>query len=602
VTQENADAPKPRARRRPDGTSFVRDVRGFAIKALRVVYRRQDRLVRLLGSSVEGRARLVEAMLQRSANEAISYWLQLVVAIGIATLGLVVGSTAVIIAAMLVAPLMGPIIALAMGLATGSPFLVLRASGRILLSVGVAIGGAAIIAVLLPFHELNSEIAARTAPTVLDLLTAGFCALAGVYASLRPGSDTAATAAGTSIGISLVPPLCASGYGLGTSMFPVAAGAALLFLTNLVAIIFVGTISFLLAGFNRVGTARLERNQLANRQNARVAAAIARRLSGVFESPAGPALRFLMPFLLLASVYVPLRQALDEVAWEVRVRAAVQDALGRERHRIVQSRVRVERHEIDVLVVLLGKAADADASRTRLDAEIKSAAGVTPRVEVLAIPDAKAFAGLESTLHSSSAPLPRSLPALTAPSKQLESARRVLRDHVVELWPAVAVGEPLAITMGDGADGRLRVRVVHLGADLEPAALESFRRGLKAAISADVEIVDAAIPADALTGAGGDLQFVSRVASGVRLSAELSDVRVCVTQPPAPQAQKNRRAAQDTRDQQLAEALRDLLKPHPRVDIMQGSEWTVRFVKGACVFSANAVEAGAVEGAPSRPR
>src|SRR5688572_13990747 len=155
-------------------------------------------------------------MLERNANEATSYWLQLVVSIGIATLGLVLGSAAVIIAAMLVAPLMGPIIALAMGLATGTPFLVLRSLGRILLSVIVAVGGAALITVLLPFHELNGEIAARTYPTVLDLLTAGFCALAGVYASLRPGSDTAATAAGTSIGISLVPPLCASGFGLGT--------------------------------------------------------------------------------------------------------------------------------------------------------------------------------------------------------------------------------------------------------------------------------------------------------------------------------------------------------------------------------------------------
>jgi uncharacterized membrane protein len=96
-------------------------------------------------------------------------------------------------------------------------------------------------------------------PSTDYLVTAAFCALAGVYASLRPGSETATTAAGTSISISLVPPLCASGYGVGTAAGSVAGGAALLFLTNLVAI--------------------------------------------------------LMPFILLAAVYVPLRQALDEVAW-----------------------------------------------------------------------------------------------------------------------------------------------------------------------------------------------------------------------------------------------------------------------------------------------
>lgn len=273
----------------------------------------QDRLLRVLGSDVDARARLVEGMLRRDVQESTSYWLQLGVSIGIATLGLVVGSTAVVIGAMLVAPLMGPIVGLAMGLATGSPFLVLRSSGRIGLSMVVAAGGAAVITLLLPFHELNSEIVARTSPTVLDLLTAAFCALAGVYAALRPGSDTAVTAAGTSIGISLVPPLCASGYGLGTSAWPVAGGAALLFLTNLVAIVVVGTVAFLGCGFNRVDVAAIERDELERQGvGAPVARALALRLSRLFASRGGPALRLLMPFTLLAVLYVPLRRALVE--------------------------------------------------------------------------------------------------------------------------------------------------------------------------------------------------------------------------------------------------------------------------------------------------
>ena len=69
---------------------------------------------------------------------------------------------------------------------------------------------------LLPFYEVNAEIAARTTPTALDLATAGFCAGAGVYAAMRPASDVATTGAGASIGISLVPPLCVSGDGGGT--------------------------------------------------------------------------------------------------------------------------------------------------------------------------------------------------------------------------------------------------------------------------------------------------------------------------------------------------------------------------------------------------
>src|SRR6187399_2420038 len=101
----------------------------------RSLVRLQDLLVRLLGNTIAGRAALVAAMLRRDTSESTSYWLQLVVSVGIATIGLVVGSTAVVIGAMLVAPLMGPIVGLGMGLAAGSPFLVLRSAGRVGFSV-----------------------------------------------------------------------------------------------------------------------------------------------------------------------------------------------------------------------------------------------------------------------------------------------------------------------------------------------------------------------------------------------------------------------------------------------------------------------------------
>ena len=188
----------------------------------------QDRLAALLGCEPSSRITIIDGMLHRSPKEATGYWLQLVVAAGIATFGLVLGSTAVVIGAMLVAPLMGPIISFGMGLAIGSPFLVIRGAVRVTLSVGVVVAFAAGVTRLLPFHEVNAEIAARTTPTALDLATAVFCAVAGVYAAMRPASDVATTAAGTSIGISLVPPLCVTGYGIGTSAWPIASGASLL--------------------------------------------------------------------------------------------------------------------------------------------------------------------------------------------------------------------------------------------------------------------------------------------------------------------------------------------------------------------------------------
>jgi uncharacterized hydrophobic protein (TIGR00271 family) len=538
----------------------------------------QDRLLCLLGASIAGRASLVAAMLHRNPNEATSYWLQLVVALGIATLGLVVGSVAVIIGAMLVAPLMGPIIALAMGLATGSPFLVLRSATRIFWSVIVVTGGAALITLLLPFHELNEEIAARTSPTVLDLLTAGFCALAGVYASLRPGSDTATTAAGTSIGISLVPPLCASGYGFGTASWPVAGGAALLFLTNLVAIIFVGMLSFVAAGFNRVEVAALEREELAKNQKAMVAATISRRLSVLFESKAGPVLRFLMPLVLLAVVYAPLRRALDEVAWQVRVRAAVQDSLSREQHEIVQSQVRVDRHEVELLVVLLGKTADAEASRSRLDAELRKVSGVVPRIEVFAIPDAAALAGLESSLRTKHDRLV--VPHVPAPTdmEQLEHGREFVRSSVARFWPSTTAGEPLVIDIRTENSTQLQVEVVHLGPALGPDAVEGLGRSLGMSLKRDVQLVDVAIPAMPLSRTAGDLPFVSLVSAGVRASVGATAVNVCVSEPDLTKGRKR----YDRREQELAETLHGVLATHPRVSTTVGPEWTVRFATQAC--------------------
>ena len=562
----------------------------------KTIIRAQDRLLRLLGNTPEGRSPLVAEMLKRDASETTSYWLQLVVSVGIATLGLVVGSAAVVIGAMLVAPLMGPIVGLAMGLAAGSPFLVLRSAGRIGLSVLVAVGGAALITVFLPFHELNAEIAARTSPTVLDLITAAFCALAGVYASHRPGSDTATTAAGTSISISLVPPLCASGYGFGTATWSVAGGASLLFLTNLVAIVVVGTVAFVASGFNRVDVVALERDELQKEvKEAPVARALARRLSRLFESRWGPAMRFLMPFLLLAAVYVPLRRALDEVAWQVRVRAAVRETIAREPLRVVQSRVRVERHEVDVVVVVLGKLSDAETSRARMDAEIRQAAGVAPRLEVLAVPDANAIAGLESSLL---APRHVEMPTVApqpSPDEQLNAARARVRATIADAWPSDASGAPLVIDIGTAEDGPLRIRVVHLGSPIAAETLETLRRVAGTGLGREVLIVDVAVPASVLTREGGDLPFVAHVSTGVRATAGVPAVNVCVVRPAEPERPRRVPAA----DIELAAALDPVLASHPRVTTTTGGPWNVRFVVGPCA-SPPAPDGGAPDGSPPK--
>lgn len=534
------------------------------------VIRLQDRLFELLGGKTEARTPIVAGMLHRSASDASAYWLQLVVSVGIATLGLVLGSVAVIIGAMLVAPLMAPIVTLAMGLATGSPFLVLRSAGRVLMSVVVSIGGAACITLLLPFHDLNAEIASRTTPTVLDLFTAGFCAVAGVYAAVRPGSDTAATAAGTSIGISLVPPLCASGYGVGTVDWSVAGGAALLFLTNLVAIVFVGTLAFVAVGFNQADVASLERDELAEGEDAPLARALARQLARVFASPGGPALRLVMPFALLAAVYLPLRRALDEVAWQVRVSAAVRGAIARHAGHAVHSRVRVERGQVDAALIVLGTASDAEKARASLTKDISSAVDIVPRIQVHAVPDASALAGLESDLLRAVAPkIP--VPSL---KQELEQSRSFLRDAVRSAWPSATLGEALAIDVGTASESPLRVRVVHLGPTLGADAREALERSLRESVG-PVKLEDGAIPSNDLVPADGELAFVAQVATATHLAATAPDVSICVAKPADAPAKQTAT--------ELATALQRILASYPRVNIQQGESWRVRFVRGVCV-------------------
>ncbi|MEO5589756.1 MAG: DUF389 domain-containing protein, partial [Gemmatimonadaceae bacterium] len=256
----------------------------------------QERFSTALGVSRGTRIDTVAKMLENNARRAPGYWLQLFLATGIATLGLVLGSTAVVIGGMLVSPLMGPVVELGMGFTVGSSILVIRAFIRVLLSVISVIAVAALISMGLPFHEVTSEIASRTAPTLLDLLVAVFCALAAAYTTVRQTADTTAAAAGTAIGIALVPPICVTGFGLGTGELNVAGGAMLLFTANFSAILLLAVVSFLVLGFNQVDAETLEQDFLSsgNTRADRLARRVEHTLRGAFGSRFGLATRLVI--------------------------------------------------------------------------------------------------------------------------------------------------------------------------------------------------------------------------------------------------------------------------------------------------------------------
>jgi uncharacterized hydrophobic protein (TIGR00271 family) len=181
-----------------------------------------------------------------------SYWIQVLFAAGIATLGLVLNSPAVIIGAMLISPLMGGILANGLALAAGDVILAMRALLNLILSCLAAISFAVLLVSLLPFKEITSEILARTQPNLLDLVVALFSGAVGSVAICKEPKGVATSIPGVAIAVALMPPLCVVGYGIGIAIsvnmsqgLEIASGGGLLFFTNLVAITFTAMLVFL---------------------------------------------------------------------------------------------------------------------------------------------------------------------------------------------------------------------------------------------------------------------------------------------------------------------------------------------------------------------
>lgn len=543
----------------------------------------QDRLANLLGCTRDARAPIVRSMLHRSPSEAAGYWLQLIVATGIATMGLVLGSTAVIIGAMLIAPLMVPIVGLGMGLAVGSPFLVLRSISRVLFSVAVVVLVSALLVRGLPFHEVNAEILARVQPTALDLATAAFCAMAGVYATMRSGSDIATTAAGTSIGISLVPPLCVTGFGLGTAASTIASGSALLFVTNFAAIVVVGSLMFALAGFGQVDVNALDDEELARDPDTTFLRRFATRARTLFASSGGPVLRVGMPVVLLAAIYAPLRRGLDEVKWQIDARNSVDAALETMSGRLVQSRVRVERRTVDLQLFLLGNKAEAAEVRASLSERIAREAGVVPRLDVFAVPDASDFESLQRAVT------PPTSPAVAAAvEKEKPSAKEVLKEGQEAItralgtsFPAATAGRPETFAWSLAGE-TLHIAIWRLGAPLDDAAVEATERALAVDLGMPVVITDVVISSTSIEIRPDTVAVPEAILVARERARSVVGIRLCVIEPAKPDASSPVATATGKRDAGVRRLLETVIADFPRVERHVGAPASVRFVNGAC--------------------
>lgn len=192
--------------------------------------------------------------LKESATTSGNYVLLMVLSVLLASLGLFLDSPSVVIGAMVLAPLMSPIIALSMGVLRSDVELSRKAFFTLSFGVGLALSLSALMAWLIPFHEVTHEIAGRLHPSMLDLMVAIISGIAGAFANAR--ENIAKSLPGVAIAVALVPPLCVAGIGLGWWQSEIFYGAMLLFLTNLTGIILAAGLSFMLMGFAPFSRAR----------------------------------------------------------------------------------------------------------------------------------------------------------------------------------------------------------------------------------------------------------------------------------------------------------------------------------------------------------
>lgn len=194
------------------------------------------------------------SVLRENSQVSQSYLVLMSLSTIIATFGLFGNSSPVIIGAMILAPLMSPIISLSMGVLRQDEKLIKESLKTIAFGLAISYVFAILITWLTPLNSANSEILARIRPNLLDLGIAAASGVAGAYAHAK--KEIAKTLAGVAIAVALVPPLAVSGIGLGWGDWAVFWGALLLLGTNLAGMVLAAAMTFLFLGFSPFRLAR----------------------------------------------------------------------------------------------------------------------------------------------------------------------------------------------------------------------------------------------------------------------------------------------------------------------------------------------------------
>jgi uncharacterized hydrophobic protein (TIGR00271 family) len=192
--------------------------------------------------------------LRASAKFSSVFIVLMVLSTLLATTGLFQNSAPVIIGAMILAPLMGPIVSLAMGVVRGENQLISNSTKTLVYGVATALLFSCFYTYTMPLSELTPEMRGRLNPNVLDLMVAIISGIAGAYANSK--SEVAKSLAGVAIAVALIPPLSVTGIGIGWGDFDIIYGSFLLFITNLVGITLSASLTFLVLGYAPINRAK----------------------------------------------------------------------------------------------------------------------------------------------------------------------------------------------------------------------------------------------------------------------------------------------------------------------------------------------------------
>ncbi|MEH1809864.1 DUF389 domain-containing protein [Nostoc sp.] len=205
------------------------------------------------GSQPEQLQQLQTDLLAESTLDS-AYIILIISSCAIATLGLLSNSAAVIIGAMIIAPLMLPIRGLAFGALQADITLFRKGIIAVAVGTGLAVAIAFTLGLLVGLPSYGSEVLARSRPTLLDLGIA--VAAGGISGYAKIETKISGSLAGTAIAVALMPPICVIGLGLAQGNWSLSFGATLLYLTNLLGIALSCMVTFLVAGYTSMARAR----------------------------------------------------------------------------------------------------------------------------------------------------------------------------------------------------------------------------------------------------------------------------------------------------------------------------------------------------------